>query len=123
MVWGLPWALSVMVMLANSIPAALGVNVTVRVQLAPVAREASQVGVRAKSPLLAPPRAMPLIVRAAVPVLVKVTVWGPLVVLTPWPANVRPVAERVAIGTAVPTPPRTMVWGLLAALSVRVTAP
>ena len=43
MMWGLPVALSVMVMAPVRVPVAVGVKVTLMEQLAPAAREAPQV--------------------------------------------------------------------------------
>ena len=53
---GLPLALSVMATEAARLPAELGVNVTLIVQLLPAATEAPQVLVSVKSPGLAPAR-------------------------------------------------------------------
>src|SRR2546423_662758 len=60
----------------------------------------------------------------ALPVLVRVTVLGALVVVPAWPANALG-AERLASGAApaVPVPVRAALWGLPAALSVRVSDP
>ena len=63
-------------------PAAVGLKATLMVQLAPAATLEVQLLVWAKSPLLVPANAMPLIVRAAFPVLLNVTAWAALVVLT-----------------------------------------
>ena len=59
--------------------------------------------------------------KVALPVLVKVTVWSALVVCVGWLAKTRPVEERPAVG-ALPVPVRPTLWGLPAALSLRVTA-
>ena len=76
-VWGLPGALSVIVIPPLRLPAAVGVNVTLMVQLVAVAREAPvQSSVSAKSPMMA----MLLIESATSPVLSTVTVSGLLVV-------------------------------------------
>ena len=61
-VWGLPAPLSVTVTAAVLAPVEVGVNVTLMVHWAPVARLEPQVVVRAKSPLLVPVIAMLLIV-------------------------------------------------------------
>ena len=63
-------------------PAAVGLKATLMVQLAPAARLEVQLLVWAKSPLLVPANAMPLIVRLAFPVLLSVTAWTALVVPT-----------------------------------------
>jgi hypothetical protein len=63
---------------------------------------------------------MPVIVSAALPVLVKVTLCAALVVPTSWPLNVRLVAEKPTAGAAavVPVPVSDMLCGLPAASSV-----
>ena len=66
-------ALSVTVNAALRVPVAVGVNVTLMVQLAPAATLEPQVFVWAKSPPLAPAIPMPLIVNGALPVFVSVT--------------------------------------------------
>ncbi len=76
-VCGLPEALSVMLKVPVRVPDAVGVNVTLMVQLAPAATEPPQVSVSAKSPLAA---ILPVIVRAALPLLDSVTVCAALVV-------------------------------------------
>ena len=84
-VCGLPVALSVMLTLALRLPLALGVKVTLMVQEAPAASVLELLGqvlVCAKSPALVPLSPMLLMVRAALPLLVSVTVWAALVVLT-----------------------------------------
>ncbi len=81
-VCGLPAALSLMLSVAVRSPTAPGLKVTVIVQLAPASRVAGQLFVWVKSPAFVPAMLMPLIVSAALPVLVSVTVWAALVVLT-----------------------------------------
>src|SRR5437016_2908473 len=76
-VCGLPVALSAIVTAPVRVPVAVGVNVTPMVQLAPAASDAPQVLVSAKSPLAA----ILVMLRAALPVLVRVTVCETLVVL------------------------------------------
>ena len=76
-VCGLPLALSLMLTLALRVPVAVGVKVTLMVQEAPAAsvlEPLGQVLVWAKSPLLVPLSPMLLMVRAALPLLVSVTV-------------------------------------------------
>jgi hypothetical protein len=83
-VCGLPAALSVIDTLAVSLLVVDGVKVTLMVQLLPAARVlglTGQVLVWAKSPEFVPVRLMLLIVKAAVPLLVRVTVLALLVVL------------------------------------------
>jgi hypothetical protein len=82
-VWGLPLALSLIETLAVRLPVAEGLKVTLMVQLLPTARVlglTGQVLVWAKSPLLVPVIPMLLMVSAAFPLLVRVTLWAPLVV-------------------------------------------
>ena len=78
MVCGLPAMLSVIVTAPVRMPVAVGVNVTLMVQLAPAATDVPQVLVCMKSPLAT----MLVTLSAAVPVLVSVTVCTALVVLT-----------------------------------------
>ena len=68
-VCGLPTALSVMVTTPVLVPVAVGLKVTLRVQLAPAATFEPQVLVWEKSPLAV----MPVMLRAAFPVLLSVT--------------------------------------------------
>ena len=79
-VWGLFAALSEIVRVPERVPIAVGVKDTLIVQLAPGATLAPQVFDCEKSPLIA----MLLMVSAAVPVLVSVTVSGALAVLSGW---------------------------------------
>jgi hypothetical protein len=79
---------------------AVGVKVTLIVQLAPAATLAPQVLVWAKSPLAATLEMF----RAALPVLVSVTVCGALVVPTFVPVNVRVVGARLTTGASCPVP-------------------
>jgi len=69
---GLPLALSVTATPALRVPVAVGLNVTLIVQLVPAARLAPQVWVWVKSPLLVPVMAMPLMLSAALPALERV---------------------------------------------------
>src|SRR6266404_4036407 len=75
---GLPLALSVMVIAPVRVPVAVGVNVTLIVQLAPAATEVPQVLVCAYCALAA----MLVMLSAALPVFVSVTVCAALVVFT-----------------------------------------
>ena len=75
---GLPLALSLTLRVPLRVPRAVGVKVRLMVQLALAARLAGQLLVCAKSPLLV----MPLMVSAALPVLVRVSVCAALVVFT-----------------------------------------
>jgi len=75
---GLPAALSLTLIVPGWLPVAVGVKVTLMEQLAPAATEAPQVLVWAYCALAT----MLVMVRAAVPPLVRVTVCAALVVLT-----------------------------------------
>ena len=77
---GLPAALSVMLSADVRVPLAVGLNVTLMVQLAPAVNELPQVWVCAKSPPFVPVIAIPLIVKVVVPVFLSVTVLAALVV-------------------------------------------
>jgi hypothetical protein len=120
-VWGLPAALSAMLSTAVRAPRAAGVKVTVIVQLPPAATELPHVLVTAKSPGFAPVAPILVIVKLAFPVLVRVTACGGALVPTAKLPNVRVVMERLTC-EVVPVPERLTVWGLLAALSVMVSA-
>jgi hypothetical protein len=73
-VWGLPLALSVILSEAARLPLAVGVKVTLIVQFAAAVTELPQVLVWAKSLALAPVIARLVMLKAAVPVLLRVTV-------------------------------------------------
>jgi len=103
-VCGLPLALSVMVSEAVRVPQPEGVNITAIVHWVPVASEAPHVLVSPKSLALVPVIVEPLIVKAALPVLVRVMVWEELVVATGSVPKVRLVAERLAAGQPVAVP-------------------
>jgi hypothetical protein len=115
--------LSVMARAAFRGPVAVGLKLTLMAQFDPATSVVGLVGhvlVWTKSPLFAPDTAMPVIVSAALPVLVKVTLCAALVVPTSWPLNVRLVAEKPTAGAAavVPVPVSDMLCGLPAASSV-----
>lgn len=110
--------MSVIVRVPVRVPLAVGVKVTLIVQLPLTANEAPQLLVWAKSPLVA----MLVMVSAAVPLLVSVTVCAAEVVPTFWPAKVRLAGESPAAG-AMPVPLKLAVCGLPAALSVTVNVP
>jgi hypothetical protein len=106
--------------LAVRAPAPFGLKLTLRVQLAPPARLVPQVLVWAKSLLLAPTRLMPVMLRAVLPLLVKVTTLAGLVVPMTRVGKLRLLADKE---TAVPVPLKLTLCGLLVALSVRVREP
>lgn len=121
-VCGLPVALSVMLTEAVRVPVAVGVKVTLIVQLVATASEPPHVFVCAKSPLFVPVMAMPAIVNGAVPVLHRLTICAPLVPPTIWPPKLRLAPPSATIG-AMPVPVSDTICGLPAALSLMVTAP
>jgi hypothetical protein len=81
-VWGLLATLSVRVTVAVRAPLAAGVKVTLIVQLVPAATELPHVLVSAKSLALAPVTARLVTLKAALPVLLKVTVCAALITPT-----------------------------------------
>jgi hypothetical protein len=93
---------------AVRLPEAVGVNVTLMLQLPPAATELPQVLVSAKSPELAPVNAMLLIERAVFPVLFSDTTWAPLTVPTFWLLKVRLEVATPANGP-LPVPVRLAV--------------
>src|SRR5438128_424614 len=116
-----------MVTVAARPPVAAGVNVTVKAQLAdaatgPPARGhgATPEPATAKSPGFEPARAMLVMLRVAVPLLVRVTVCAGLVVLRRWSPKARLVGAKVTAG-AMPVPASDTDCGLPAASSVMST--
>src|SRR5262245_30025911 len=71
----------------------------------------------------APEIEKPLIVKVALPVLLRDTVWGGLVMPTVWLLKSRLEGERVAESPEIPFPLSVTVCGLLAAVSVNVMVP
>src|SRR2546427_30905 len=113
-----------MVTVAVRALAAVGVNVRLRRQLAPATTVAPFVQVvpaaMAKSPGFEPARAMLVMLRVAVPLLVRVTVCAGLVVLRRWSPKARLVGAKVTAG-AMPIPASDTDCGLPGASSVMVT--
>ena len=115
---GLPNAESVMLTEAIRVPVAVGLNVTLMMQLdvgpvpvGSVAGSVPQVFVCAKSPACAPAMPIALIVSGPVPVLVSVAVLTPLVVDTFWLPKSSAAGARLTMG-AVPLPLSGIVCGL-----------
>ena len=77
---GLPAALSVMLNFAVRVPVAVGLKVTLMLQLAPGVNEVPQLCVSAKSPILTPVSATLLMLKVLVPTLVRLVVLAALVV-------------------------------------------
>ena len=109
-------ALSVIVKLADRLPAAVGAKVMLTVQVpAGAMLLPTQVFVLVKSPGLVPVMLTALTVKAAFPLFVMVIAWPALVVPIFWFANVRLVGESVTAGAsggvfsiAIICPPRRM---------------
>jgi hypothetical protein len=99
-VCGLSEALSVMVTEPYRFPGAVGAKVTVIVHAIPTATLAPQVLVWAKSPLTA----TLVMFKVPLPVFVRVTVWGALVLPTAWPVKVRLWGTSVTTGASSPLP-------------------
>ena len=79
-------------------------KVTLMVQLPPAATEVPQVLVWAKSPALLPATATLVMLKAALPALLRVTASAALVVPTNWLPNVRLVGKRLTPeGAPVPS--------------------
>src|SRR5947209_7162667 len=121
---GLPGASSVMVTVAVRALAAVGVNVRLTRQLE-IGRASGREGVvvpaaMAKSTGFEPARAMLVMLRVAVPLLVRVTVCTGLVVLRRWYPKARWVGAKVTAGT-IPVPASDTDRGLPGASSVMVT--
>jgi len=121
-VWGLPVALSVMVTVPLAAPAAVGEKVTLIVQVALAAIDALVQELVSAKPALA---ATALTVKAALPLLVTVTVCALLVVPFSWLPKEREVGDKETPGpvAAVPVPVTATVWGLPGASSVKVSEP
>jgi hypothetical protein len=119
-VCGLPAALSEMLTDAVRVPAAVGVNVTLIVQLPPAATELPQVFVSAKSAVLVPVMLMLVMLKLVLPVLLRVTLCARLVTPTFSLAKVRPEGDRLT-WLERPVPVRLTVCGLPAALSEMLT--
>src|SRR5256884_9407054 len=119
MICGLPPALSVTDSVPVRAPEAVGVKVTLMVQFAPAAKVAGLVG-QALAPVLvaakSPEAANELIVKAAVPVFVSVTVIGALVVASRWLPKSRPVGANSTPGD-VASVPSTHIFGRLVSSS------
>src|SRR5438034_535273 len=122
---GLPPASSASDSVPVRAPEAVGVKVTLMVQVPPAAKVAGLVG-QALAPVLvaakSPEAANELIVKAAAPVFVSVTVIDALVVASSWLPKSRLVGANPTPG-AVPFPLSVMICGLPPALSVSDSVP
>ena len=121
-VWGLLLALSATAKVALRDPVAVGVKVTLMVQV-PLAAKVEglrgQLLVCPKSPGLVPVKPMLVMVNATPLGFESITALGALVMPTLWlPKSGTGEGER--LGGATPVPDTPAVWGLLLALSVTV---
>jgi hypothetical protein len=107
-VWGLPAAPSVIVSVAVRLPLADGLKVTLIAQLAPATTLDPQLLLWAKLLALEPVTTMLVMLKFALPVLVKVTVWAVLVAPTERFPNARLDGETLTT-EAVPVPERATV--------------
>src|SRR5207302_1436876 len=125
MICGLPPALSASDSDPVRAPEAVGVKVTLMVQVPPAAKVAGLVG-QALAPILvaakSPEGANELIVKAPAPVFVSVTVIGAVVVASSWLPKARLVGANPTPG-AVPFPLSVMICGLPPSLSVSDSVP
>src|SRR5947199_78002 len=122
---GLPTASSASDSVPVRAPEAVGVNVTFMVQCSPAPKVLRSFPTRRSSDLVAaksPEGANELIVKAAVPVFVSVTVIGALVVASGWLPKSRLVGANPTPG-AVPFPLSVMICGLPPALSASDSVP
>jgi hypothetical protein len=120
---GLSAASSVIDTLAPRLPVALGLNVTLRVQVAPAASVSGASGqslLWAKSAAFVPETPIPVIVSGAEPEFLSVDVCEPLVVPISCPPKARLVGVSVTAG-AWPEPLSAMFCGLPDASSVTAT--
>src|SRR5437879_5369497 len=124
MICGLPPALSVSDSVPVRAPEAVGVKVTLMVQFAPAGKVAGLVG-RALAPVLvaakSPEAANELIVKAAAPAFVSVTVIGVLAVASSWLPKSRPVGANPTPGEFEPVPLRLTFCGLFKSSSVKTS--
>jgi hypothetical protein len=114
-VCGLPAASSVILIAAVRLPVAEGAKVTLAVQLAPGVSELPHVLLSTKSVAWGPVTATLAIFRVALPLLVKVRLWGELAVPTGWLLKVIGAPLIVTLGvetgggvTELPPPPQEM---------------
>lgn len=126
---GLPVALSAMASVAENSPVAVGVKVTLMVQLDPDAK--FPVGLQAfvplasaKLPLFSPVIEKLVKVTGPVPVFVTITLCAGLVEFTYCEENIRLLGATVTVaGPFAPVPVNITICGLPVALSVKVTVP
>lgn len=118
-VCGLPVALSLTLRVAARAPAAVGLNVTLIVQLLPEERLDPQLVVFEKSPVFVPEIEIDICLKLELPELLRVIDCEALLVPTTWSANVRLDGDRFATGP-VPLPVSDTACGLSVASSITV---
>jgi len=111
--------LSVTTSVPLRLPAAAGVNNTAIVQVVFAPKVAPQVVSWLKSPGLLPTKPMLVILKGALPVLLRVKLSGELLIIAGWLVKLKLAGERAAIGT-VPVPVKLTDCGLFVALSAKV---
>ena len=119
--WGEPPALSVMMMAAVNAPVAAGSKCPWMLQFAPAAKLVPQLLANTNEDAFVPVRAMLVMDKVALPVLVKVTACDAVAVPTAEEPNDRLVAESVAAGPR-PVPVSATFCGDPPALSLMVMA-
>jgi len=112
--------LSVIVNAPRNCLTVVGVKITLNVQLVFAAREGGQLLVSPKLLLSTPVMDAPEINRGAFPVLVSVTIVGPLDVLMFWSAKDTGVGENTGIGAAIILSVRAELWVRSPAVPVAV---
>jgi hypothetical protein len=121
-VCGLLASLSATLSVAVTAPAAVGVNVTLMVQVLPTARVVPQAEVWAKDDAPAPVMLTAMLLTVVVLLFFSVTVCALLVVLMAWLPKLTVAGERkTGLGGAVPVPVRGTLCGLEASLSATLS--
>src|SRR2546427_1397287 len=121
---GAPGALSAMVMAPFRVPVAVGVKMTLMVQLAPAATLVPFLQVVPAAGAKSPLGSTLVMVSMTVPPFVSVTTWVGLVVLRGWLPKLKFAVDRLTAGPeGVPVPIKLITWGLPPASSVMVMAP
>lgn len=103
--------MSVTLSAAVRVPLAVGLNVTLMLQLAPAAKELPQLWVCAKSPALVRAIPMAVMVKLVVPVFLSVTVLAALVVPIACVEKLRLVGDKAALGAEIVASPLKAVFG------------
>ncbi len=116
--------MSAMVMAPFRVPVAVGVKVTLMVQLAPAATLVPFLQVVPAAGAKSPLGSTLVMVSMTVPLFVSVTTWVGLVVLRGWLPKLKFPVDRLTAGPeGVPVPIKLITCGLPPALSVMVIAP